>query len=127
MQGRIVGSQVVRPNYLKVESLMHDLAAWVQNEPGHIAVIAAQAHLKLVFIHPFVDGNGRTARLLMNLLLLQEGYPLTIIEKEERTAYLAAIEKALKSQDPVDFYHLIFRAVERGLDTYIQAAQESAL
>ncbi len=54
---------------------------------------AAHAHFWLVDIHPFVDGNGRAARLLMNLLLLQAGYPIAIIRNEDRAAYYAALEE----------------------------------
>ena len=53
---------------------------------------AAHAHFWLVDIHPFVDGNGRVARLMMNLLLMQSGYPIAIIRNEDRAAYYAALE-----------------------------------
>lgn len=57
---------------------------------------AALMHIKLVTIHPFVDGNGRTARLLMNMALLQQGYPVTIIPPIMRSAYISAIRQANK-------------------------------
>lgn len=116
---RISGSQVPRPNALKIGQLIDEFIVWLRSAQGHPAQIAADAHLKLVFIHPFVDGNGRSARLLMNLILLQAGYPLTIIQQEDRAAYLAAIEKALRSESCADFYQLVFCAVERSLDDYL--------
>jgi len=117
---RIVGSMVPRPNYLKVPELMDEFVQWLATSKDHCAKIAADAHLKFVFIHPFVDGNGRTARLLMNLLLVQDGYPLTIIDKEDRIFYINGIEKALLNNDYEEYYQVIFQAIEKGLDRYLQ-------
>lgn len=65
------------------------------NTPGlHPALRAAELHYNFVAIHPFADGNGRTARLMMNDLLLREGFPLTLVEIERRGEYLAALEEA---------------------------------
>jgi len=117
---RIMGSTVPRPNYLKVPELMSEFMTWLTTAEGHVAKIAADAHLKFVYIHPFVDGNGRTARLLMNLILLQDGYPLTIIEKEKRIEYINAIEKALLHKELDDYYRVIFEAIEKSLDIYLE-------
>jgi Fic family protein len=122
---RIVGSQVTRPNYIKVPELMNSFIEHVKNSQDHIAKIAADAHLQFVFIHPFVDGNGRTARLLLNLLLLQENYPLTYIRSEDREKYINSIEKALLKEDKTAFYELVFESIEHSLDEYITAARES--
>ena len=74
-------------------------------ESKHSIEFAALLHIRLVSIHPFVDGNGRTARLLMNLALLQAGYPITIIPPLLRGDYIAGIREAIKgrSQPFVDF------------------------
>ncbi|MFA6527355.1 MAG: Fic family protein [Candidatus Babeliales bacterium] len=120
---RIAGSMVPRPNYLKVPELIKDFMHTITTSTDHTAKIAADAHLKFVFIHPFVDGNGRTARLLMNLLLLQDGYPLTIIEKEKRLAYINAIETALLNNKLADYYDVIFEAIEKSLDMYLEAIE----
>ena len=122
---RIMGSQVPRPNPLKVPELMRDFSDWLTTSSDHVALLAVQAHLKFVFIHPFIDGNGRTARLLFNLLLLQEGYPLVIVEKEQRMEYINAIEKALRDNNPGDFYRLMFQAIEKSLDVYLEAIDQS--
>ena len=73
----------------------------------------------------FVDGNGRTARLLMNLLLLQDNYPLVYFKVEDREQYIHAIEKALLKQEYDEYYNFVFNAIEFSLDEYITAAQES--
>ncbi len=124
---RIMGSQVPRPNYLKVPQLMDEFMKWMTTSTDNIVRIAADAHLKFVFIHPFIDGNGRTARLIFNLLLLQDGYPLVVIEKEKRLAYVNAIEKALLNNDTQDYYSLMFHAVEQSLDSYLKAIDESEM
>lgn len=121
---RIAGSRVVLPNALKVPDLMQEFVDWLENSSGHPVTIAAQAHLKLVGIHPFVDGNGRTARLLMNLLLLQAGYPPVIIRTEDRKRYIDSLENAQVSGTPDDYFALIYAAAERSLDIYLEAAHD---
>ena len=73
--------------------------------------------------HPFSDGNGRTSRLLMNLLLMQEGYPPAIIRKEDRLAYINSLEKAQKGGGLDDFYNLIYGAVDGSLNIYLEALE----
>jgi Fic family protein len=124
---RISGSMVVLPNPVKVPGLMEEFAAWLRSAPGlHPVELAAEAHYRLVTIHPFVDGNGRTARLLMNLILLMEGYPAAIIQKRERLAYITALEKAQLGGSKDDYLKLIARAVERSLNIYLKALQGDA-
>ena len=123
---RVVGSPVPCPNYLKVPTLMNELIRFLTSADDHIATIAAHAHLSLAAIHPFVDGNGRTARLLMNLLLLQQDYPLVIIDVKDRTTYISAIQKALQGQTD-DYYAFIYAAIEQSIDAYLDAAQESGI
>ncbi len=120
---RIAGASVVMPNPLKVSKLMDEFVDWLHEGDDHPVRIALDAHYKLVSIHPFVDGNGRTARLLMNLLLLQAGYPPAIIQNEERGAYIASIEKAQLGGSLQDYYALTTQAVERSLDVYLDALQ----
>lgn len=120
---RIAGSSVVMPNPLKVPSLMTEYIDWLHTTKDHPAKIASEAHYKLVTIHPFIDGNGRTARLLMNLILSQAGYPPAIIQNEERRAYIESIEKAQLGGSLTDFHTLIAKSIERSLDIYLNTVQ----
>lgn len=116
---RIAGSRVILPNPVKVPRLMKEFIDWLHQTKTEVIRIAADAHFKLVSIHPFTDGNGRTARLLMNLILMQAGYPPAIIRKEDRRVYIDSIEKGQLSGDLSDYYPIIVAAVERSLDIYL--------
>ena len=120
---RIAGSTVVLPNPRRVPDLMGEFSSWLRKSRDlHPAERAAQAHFRLVSIHPFVDGNGRTARLLTNLLLMQGGYPPAIIKTGERMAYLNSLEKAQTGGSQEDYEKLMFKVIDRSLDIYIKAA-----
>ncbi len=118
---RIAGSTVIMPNAMKVPELMSEFILWLHTNDTHTVTTAIDAHLKLVSIHPFTDGNGRTARLLMNLLLMQDGYPPAIIKKEDRKRYILSIEKAQLNSSQVDYYALMYEAVDHSLDMYLDA------
>jgi Fic family protein/DNA-binding transcriptional MerR regulator len=121
---RISGSVVVLPNPRKVPELMDDFQAWLTSAHDlHPVAFAAEAHYRLVSIHPFVDGNGRTARLLMNLLLMMAGYPPAIIRKRDRLAYITSLEKAQLGGSKAAYETIIAKAAERSLDIYLKAAQ----
>jgi len=121
---RILGSSVPRPNYLKLPELMEEFIEWLHTATGHPAQIAVDVHLKFVYIYPFTDGNGRIARLLFDLLLLQEGYPLIVIENQTRPAYIQGIERALLYNDPIEYYTVMYKAIEKSLDDYLDAVKE---
>lgn len=121
---RIRGSTTILPNPVKVPELMEQFITWLQGaNSDHIIKIAADAHYKLVSIHPFEDGNGRTSRLLMNLILIQNGYPPAIIRKEDMVSYFNSLEKAQTTRELADFYNLIFESVDRSLDIYLEALE----
>jgi Fic family protein len=124
---RGLGSNTVFPNYLKVPTLMTEFMMWLNSTQDHPVKVAAMAHLRLVKIHPFVDGNGRTARLLMNLILLQHGYPIAIIKKEARKTYIDALEASSSTDDNAAFNAIVFQAVESSLDIYLEAISQSKL
>ena len=120
---RISGSQVILPNAAKVPDLMKQFISWLTSPANglHPVERAAKAHYELVTIHPFVDGNGRTARLLMNLVLMQHGYPPALIRKRDRIKYISSLEKAQLGGSPEDYYKIIYKAVDRSLDIYLDA------
>jgi Fic family protein len=108
---------------------------WLCNTNQHPIINTALSHLKLVNIYPSIDGmpdealaksgNGRTSRLLMNLILLQSGYPLAIIKNENRSAYITALENARATENYINFYMIVAQAVEESLDIYLQATVTS--
>jgi excisionase family DNA binding protein len=121
---RLRGSETILPNPLKVPELMDKFIKWLQSGNfDHPVKIAIDAHFKLVSIHPFVDGNGRTARLMMNLLLMQAGFPSAIIRKEDRSAYINSLEKGQTKNDLSDYQTVMLEAVDRSLDIYLEAVE----
>ena len=103
----ISGSRRVLPAPEKVPELVADFVKWMAANEGklHPIEFAALVHQKFVYIHPFVDGNGRVSRLLMNLVLLRAGWTLAIIPPICRAEYIATLEKAGRS--PADFVRFI--------------------
>ena len=118
---RISGSRVVLPNPRKVSDLMNQFIDWLQKANLDPVELAAEAHYQLVTIHPFVDGNGRTARLLMNMILMMQGYPPAIIRKRDRLAYIGALEQAQLGGSKDDFIQLIIKSINRSLNIYLKA------
>lgn len=119
---RISGSTVIMPNPMKIPNLMQDFILWLRSERDtHPVKLASEAHYRLVTIHPFSDGNGRTARLLMNLILLMAGYPPAIIRPQERLAYISSLETAQLGGAKDSYEHIIFKAVNRSLDIYLKS------
>lgn len=105
---------------------MHELVQWQRRalEDGqvHPVEIAARFHHEFTAIHPFDDGNGRMARLLMNLLLMQKGYPPVVIRVAERDEYLLLLREADRDK-PGDFLRFIAEHVVASLSLYLRAAK----
>ncbi len=117
---RITGSSHTPPDSLQVKEQMKSFVKKKLNSSEHPIVEAAVAHFELVHTHPFVDGNGRTARLLMNLVLIKNGYFPTIILKNDRMKYYDVLEKAHKGNIN-DFVFFIARSLERTIYLYFEA------
>ena len=117
----IQGSELKLPKWRDVPLLMKEVYEELNNKDKGIGAIysAVKIHYDTVRIHPFIDGNGRLARLLMNLRLIRAGFPPAILRKEERRAYYSALEKADKG-DFRALTMLIGKDVERALDLYIE-------
>ncbi len=116
---RIKGSSVVLSNAMKVPDLMINFEKYLQTEKDPFK-LAIMGHFKFVSIHPFVDGNGRVARLLMNLVLLQQGFWPIIIRPRDRKKYINSIEKGQLTQDTTAYEEFMYKALERSLDTYVE-------
>lgn len=119
----ISGSQHTPPSALQVQEHMDQLMYWYESNKDslHPIELAALFHFKFVYIHPFIDGNGRTARLLMNFILMQHGYPPAIVkaDQEKRIQYIQSLEKASTTNDTNDFVQLIARCSEESLEKYL--------
>jgi Fic family protein len=111
---RVAGTAVVFPNPARIPDLMGDFGAWLGQAPA-VPEAAFDAHFRLTAIHPFADGNGRTARLLMNLLLLRGGYPPVAVRPQDRAAYLDALERASLADDLRPFQTLMHERLDATL------------
>lgn len=124
----IRGADVELPEAKDVPRLMGNFIKWLEHQQEeHPVKVAIQAHYKFETIHPFIDGNGRVGRLLMNLILILNGYPMAIIKNEERTQYLNAFKIGQGTSDWSLLLDLIEEAVERSLDAYTNAAEGKAI
>lgn len=116
----ISGSKYIPADPQALPKLMKELIPKIAGyrQSGHPVEAAALAHKDFVFIHPFIDGNGRVARLLMNLILLQENYNIAIIPPILRSEYIQSLEKA--HTDDKDFINLIARMVKETQKDYLR-------
>lgn len=127
----ISGSEFKPPGPESVAAQMAELGRWLEHAstPGNDfatvegLVRAAVAHTWFVTIHPFIDGNGRVARLLMNLILMRFGYPIAIITREDRLRYYDTLETS-QSSDLSGFIGLLAECLHESLEEYERAAEE---
>lgn len=116
---RISGSSVVLPNPLKVPELMAEFNKWLKRDKTDIIHKSIEAHYRLVSRHPFVDGNGRAGRLLMNLMLMKSGYAPVIIRPIDRKRYLNALETYQVKGDGEKYTRFMLSALSRSLSMAI--------
>jgi len=118
----ITGAVHIPPSAVKIKKLMGEFSEWYYKNKKKmpVAELAAWVHYKIVHIHPFIDGNGRTARLLMNLILIQNGYPPAVILNVDRQKYYRALKDADKEKYN-GFMNFIGRSIERSLLIYLNA------
>ncbi len=121
---KISGSEYSPPRSYDVPIQMQDFGAWLGKVTAkqligdtNAIIIAAAAHTWFVTIHPFVDGNGRTARLVMNLVLMRFGYPIAIITKDDRLRYYDSLEES-QSSDLSPFVSLVIESLHESLEEY---------
>lgn len=117
----IKGATHIPPDYIKVPELMEKLILNYETwKKYHPIIQAALLHGELVKIHPFIDGNGRTSRLLMNLDLMNNGYNPVIIKKENRLEYYEVLDKAHTTGDYTDFIKLVTKLEIEMLKKYLK-------
>ncbi len=119
---RIAGANFIPPNAQKVPDLFDELFQFTATNPFQLTPIelATVFHHKFAWIHPFFDGNGRTVRLAMNLLLMNTGFPPAIILSNDRKKYYAALNRANKG-DYAKLMLVIAQSMERTLNIYLNA------
>ena len=127
---KISGSEYKPPEAHLISQQMDDLGAYVKqvtssdvSDTDLPILCAAAAHAWLAQIHPFIDGNGRTARILMNLILMRRGYPICIITREDRLRYYDALEDS-QAGDLTPLIELVYENVEESLEEWEKAAKE---
>jgi Fic family protein len=120
---RIAGSPVIFPNPLKIPQLMEEFGAWLSSASS-TPENAFEGHFRLTAIHPFSDGNGRTARLLMNLMLIRGGYSPVAVRPEDRKTYLDALERGSLADDLGPFRSFMHERLDVTLAEYLNALQE---
>jgi len=124
---RITGSEHRPPGFYALAGEMQAFFRFYKRERKrmHPAVLSAELHRRLVAIHPFADGNGRTSRLLGNLILLQNGYPLSVFkgDMQSRLAYYAALEEAHVNRNPENFMRFAGEVIRESLKEWIRAVK----
>ena len=98
---------------------MKDFSEWLVKKDNDMLMKAIEAHYRLVTIHPFIDGNGRTARLLLNSMLLENGYVPIIIRTIDRRRYLSALETYQTKENSEPYYKFMLSAMNRSLKMMI--------
>lgn len=114
------------PPYVVPEKMQEMMRFYDENrETMHPVELASEMHERLVYIHPFADGNGRTARLLMNLILLQNGYPIAILkgDTENRLKYYEALETASITGDKTPFKNFIKEVLTQTINRILEVVE----
>lgn len=119
---RIGGASHIPPEAWLVPQEMEEWVRWLRTDAKNLHPLdrAALAHHRFAAIHPFIDGNGRTARLIMNLLLLRDGYPPTVILRANRQQYYSVLAQADRG-NAKPLVNFVGRATERTLNLYVEA------
>jgi Fic family protein len=126
-QVRVAGATFMPPPAQKIQTMIGELLQTLSQNPDELRPIelAAFFHHKFVYIHPFLDGNGRTARLLTNAILMKNGYPFTVLLKVDRPKYLRALSEA-DNGNLIPFANFVANCVERSLNIYLLAFEKEA-
>ena len=122
----ISGARHIPPRHLEIPDLMQKLIVEYRDEWAelHPVVRATLLHGEFVKIHPFVDGNGRTSRLLLNFELMKHGYPPILIKKEDRAVYYSALDLAHTTMDYAPFVQLVVQRVLESEALWLSVIEE---
>ena len=127
---KISGSEYKPPAAHLISQQMDELGTYVKavtspdSPDDNLPILcAAAAHAWLAQIHPFIDGNGRTARILMDLILMRRGYPICIITRDDRQRYYDALEES-QAGDLTPLIELVYENLEESLEEWEKAVQE---
>lgn len=117
----ISGAKHIPPAHYLIQEKMDKMMDWYHKEGIHLHPVERGAMLHAIFvgIHPFIDGNGRTSRLLLNLEVIKDGFPPVVIKVDNRLAYYEALDKAHTTEDYSDFIALVAREMGDSLDLYL--------
>jgi len=124
-QVRVAGATFMPTPAEKIQMMISELLQTLSQNPDELRPIelAAFFHHKFAYIHPFLDGNGRTARLLMNVILMRSGYPFTVLLRVDRPKYLRALSEA-DNGNLIPLANFIANCVERSIDIYLLAFEK---
>ena len=114
----------------RVQMEMTDLLDWVrrrEEEGEHPVILAATFHYRFVRIHPFDDGNGRMARLLMNMILIRHGYAVAIVRQDDRERYIGELERIDRTEQLAGFIEFIASCCEYTLNLHLRAARGESI
>jgi Fic family protein len=125
----ISGAKHIPPTPIRIREEMEQLMEWYEKSETkklHPVARGAMLHAIFVGIHPFIDGNGRTSRLLLNLELMKDGFPPIVIKVENRIAYYDALDKAHTQKEYDEFIKLVSNEVEDSLNLYLSTINKNA-
>ena len=118
----IAGARTTPPDFLDLPAELTALVEWHARVANmHPVARAAELHTRFVRIHPFVDGNGRTGRLILNVELMKSGYPPAVIGNQDRAAYCDSLDDACVNENYAGITRLIAESVRRSFDIYLGA------
>ena len=121
----ISGSQHKPLDHFKIPEQMKDMIDWYHEKKYklHPVELSVYLHHRFTYVHPFIDGNGRVGRLLMNFVLLRNGYPLAVIKAKDRERYMEALEKASVNGDYSALFEVVKKALEDSFEIYFHVLE----
>ena len=124
---KVMGAGFTPPPFYNISKNMKEFVEMLNKNPDELLPIelAAQVHYDFVWIHPFEDGNGRMSRLLLNLILVRNGYPFAVIQSVDKKKYLKTLRQMDVKYEFEAFLTFIARCIEQTLDLYLYSGSKS--